>query len=165
MPSNPTRSSTRKRRLNRQGPAPLALEQRLVFDGAAGAEAVAYATADPVAADPTVDASVDPAASGGTPPATSIVFVDGQLPNARVLAGNVATGAQVIVLAPGSNALQQIQDAVAGRSDLQSIHILSHGSQGDRLLFLWHAQALVVPDLATATQQLRGGDGWPRLLN
>ncbi|WP_374245138.1 DUF4347 domain-containing protein, partial [Zoogloea sp.] len=131
MPSNPTRSSTRKRRLNRQGPAPLALEQRLVFDGAAGAEAVAYATADPVAADPTVDASVDPAASGGTPPATSIVFVDGQLPNARVLAGNVATGAQVIVLAPGSNALQQIQDAVAGRSDLQSIHILSHGSQGD----------------------------------
>ena len=59
MPSNPTRSSTGKRRLNRQGPAPLALEQRLVFDGAAGAEAVAQIAADhPATADAT-DTSAD----------------------------------------------------------------------------------------------------------
>ena len=59
------------------------------------------------------------------------MFVDGQLPNAGVLASNIASGARVIVLDPNGNALQQIQDAVAGRNDIQSIHILSHGSQGD----------------------------------
>ena len=138
MPSNPTRSSTGKRRLNRQGPAPLALEQRLVFDGAAGAEAVAQIAADhPATADATdtsadhlVPAAVAPAATDSAP-ATSIVFVDGQLPNAGVLASNIASGARVVVLDPNGNALQQIQDAVAGRNDIQSIHILSHGSQGD----------------------------------
>ena len=138
MPSNPTRSSTGKRRLNRQGPAPLALEQRLVFDGAAGAEAVAQIAADhPATADATdtsadhlVPAAVAPAATDSAP-ATSIVFIDGQLPNAGVLASNIASGARVIVLDPNGNALQQIQDAVAGRNDIQSIHILSHGSQGD----------------------------------
>ena len=138
MPSNPTRSSSGKRRLNRQGPAPLALEQRLVFDGAAGAEAVAQVTADhPVTADATTDSSVDlvPAAVGASAPdaasATSLVFVDGQLQNANVLASNIDGSARVIVLDPAGNALQQIQDAVAGRNDIQSIHILSHGNQGD----------------------------------
>ena len=63
--------------------------------------------------------------------AQSIVFVDGQLPNAGVLASNIASGAQVVILDPARDALQQMQDAVAGRQGLQSIHILSHGAKGE----------------------------------
>uniref|UniRef100_UPI0035B489A0 DUF4347 domain-containing protein n=1 Tax=Zoogloea sp. TaxID=49181 RepID=UPI0035B489A0 len=136
MPSNTTRQAAAKRRLNRQGPAPLALEQRLVFDGAAGAEAVAKVTADPVVVDATHDSSTDlaPAAvqsAATAAPAQSVVFVDGQLPNAGVLASNIANGAQVVILDPTRDALQQMQDTLAGRQGLQSIHILSHGSQGE----------------------------------
>ena len=86
-------------------------------------------------ADATTDSSADlvPAAVGASAPdaasATSLVFVDGQLQNANVLASNIDGSARVIVLDPAGNALQQIQDAVAGRNDIQSIHILSHGSR------------------------------------
>lgn len=137
MSSNSTRTPAGKRRLNRQGPAPLALEQRLVFDGAAGAEVVTQAVAvDAHPIDGTDHATPDLAPAAVLPAdssaaAQSIVFVDGQLPNAGVLASNIASGAQVVILDPTRDALQQMQDAVAGRQGLQSIHILSHGAKGE----------------------------------
>jgi hypothetical protein len=89
-----------------------------------------------VTADATTDSSADlvPAAVSASalmrhqPPASSLWTGSCRTPTCSPA---TSTAAPVIVLDPTGNALQQIQDAVAGRNDIQSIHILSHGNQGD----------------------------------
>lgn len=124
-------SAQGKRKLHRQSPRPMALEQRIMFDGAAVETVVALtaATPDTAAHDTATLPDLVPQATGATR-STEVVFVDGLLPQAGVLAANVGNGAQVITLSPGSDPLAQMREALSGRHDITAIHILSHGTSG-----------------------------------
>ncbi|MFF7709138.1 Ig-like domain-containing protein [Pseudomonas sp. NPDC007930] len=138
----------------------LALEARLMFDGAAVATAEATvanhpantaAAADAHAAAPdhqadaahTSDASHDAAlhhALTATDPGHSdapsaarqeIYFIDSSLPDRDTLAAALPVGAQVVWLNDNENGLTQIEQALQGRSGIDAIHIITHANEGD----------------------------------
>ncbi|MDN3524183.1 Ig-like domain-containing protein [Halomonas sabkhae] len=124
----------------------LALEERIMFDGAMGAEA----------ADAAVDQQDDQSRPGDSTEAESgasdagegeqlasavaapsasserseIYFVDSRVDKRDSLLVSMPEGAEVVVLDGGSGGVEQIQTALEGRSDLDAIHLLSHGEQG-----------------------------------
>jgi hypothetical protein len=138
----------------------LALESRVVFDGAVAAtSADNHALIDlavksaqavvPDAARPAEAAHAAPAAesttasretqasaatvlaaAGKSAAANTIVFIDGNVSNLRALQDAVVPGATVVVLDGSRDGVTQIAEALAGRSGLDSIQIISHGSQG-----------------------------------
>lgn len=132
------------RRLKRRAPAPMALEPRVMFDGAAvDAAAAATAAAERAAQEATRESSAAaerqnttadrPQAlldGGRSENVTEIVFIDGSLPNARELAAKSWSGAKVVILDPSKDAFQQMRDVLSGYQGLKAIHILSHGSEG-----------------------------------
>ncbi|AEG93382.1 Ig-like domain-containing protein [Ramlibacter tataouinensis] len=133
----------------------LALEPRIVFDAAAaamtadtlekstdqGAPAAQAAETEPVAdvpafhpaqgqqdaQDPDAGPSVEPApAPSGT--SREIIFVDAAVQDVQpYLHGRTA---EVVVLDASRDGMEQIAEALEGRSDITAIHILSHGSEG-----------------------------------
>ncbi len=121
------------------------LEPRMVFDGAA-ADA-ANQTADAADANTAADGQ-DHAANADVPdagdvvaalaeapqaPAESartIVFIDASVQDPDAIAAAVPEGAEVIYLDKTEDGLLQIADALAGRTDIDSIHIVSHGEAG-----------------------------------
>ncbi|HSM42889.1 MAG TPA: DUF4347 domain-containing protein, partial [Afifellaceae bacterium] len=128
----------------------IALEQRFVFD-AAGAVAAAETLADAAAqaqADQAVydasDRSSDADASAlllehevpVTGPATTdadrneIVFVDPGVADIDTLLAGISSNAEIVLLNSDSDGVEQIAAALEGRSDIDAIHILSHGSEG-----------------------------------
>ncbi len=131
----------------------LALEPRMMFDGAlvAGAAATVSHVAAIAAPDHAVDASVaadaHPAAtekSSVTPAATSaltsaaqktLVFIDESVPNYQTVAANVAPGASVILIAPDTDGIALITQTLAAEAgDVASIQIVSHATPGQLLL-------------------------------
>ena len=62
--------------------------------------------------------------------ALAIYFVDGSLADLAILISSIPEGAEVHVIDPASDGLQQMLDALSGRTGLGSIQILSHGSTG-----------------------------------
>jgi len=58
-----------------------------------------------------------------------IIFVDSAVQDHQTLT-NSADGAQVFILNENSSAIEQITQALANQSDIEAIHILSHGSPG-----------------------------------
>jgi hypothetical protein len=88
----------------------LALESRIVFDGALAA---------------TIDHSAPVAA-----PVHDVVFVDASLQNWQSLAQSAKPGAQVVLLDPSKNEMDQIAQALQGQSNVGSIQIFSHGGEG-----------------------------------
>ncbi|MGG6296551.1 putative Ig domain-containing protein, partial [Leptolyngbya sp. AN02str] len=61
---------------------------------------------------------------------SSIVFVDTSITNYQIFVDQAASDAQVVLLDPTQDALDQISVALAERVGLLSIHVVSHGSQG-----------------------------------
>jgi hypothetical protein len=62
-----------------------------------------------------------------------LIFIDASLDDAQALAEAAvrdAPGAQVVWLGAGGDAIDQIGTALAGRQDIDAIHLLSHGSDG-----------------------------------
>ncbi|MDB5863905.1 MAG: hypothetical protein JWO70_1711 [Betaproteobacteria bacterium] len=65
-----------------------------------------------------------------------LVIVDAATPDYRLLIEDIAARAdatreiEVVLLEPGGDGLRQITDALAQRSDLDALHIISHGSDG-----------------------------------
>ena len=60
----------------------------------------------------------------------SYVFIDSRVRDiARLLAG-LAPDTQVILLEPTQDGIAQITQALTGVTDLDSIHIISHGTEG-----------------------------------
>ncbi len=125
----------------RRKPSLLALEARLMFDGAAVATA---------AADLTLPAEVVES-SMAEPPALpvervqegaqallaethEIVFVDVAVTDWQVLVSGVSPEAEVIVLDPARDGLIQIAEVLQGRSNLNAVHIFSHGADGELIL-------------------------------
>ncbi|WP_330115143.1 Ig-like domain-containing protein [Pseudomonas sp. JS3066] len=124
----------------------LALEARMMFDGAVAATAVEAVEAADAA--PAADASSDQGSQAdatqhdsagenlaATPSGTSdnrqeVVFVDSNVRNYQQLVSGLKPGTEVVVLDANKDGLQQIADYLDGRSGIDAIHILSHGDVG-----------------------------------
>ncbi|WP_276574700.1 Ig-like domain-containing protein [Metapseudomonas otitidis] len=140
-------------------PLPLisALEPRMMFDGAVAATVADTAAATATAA-PTADAAHDtgardsshastpdnnhgtqdlqasPVTDGQSGVRKEIVFVDTRAPNYQELLKAVSPNAEVVLLSTNKDGVQQIADALAGRTGIDAIHIISHGDSGVLLL-------------------------------
>ncbi|WP_277344946.1 Ig-like domain-containing protein [Metapseudomonas otitidis] len=139
-------------------PLPLisALEPRMMFDGAVAAT-VADTAATTATAAPTADAAHDtgardsshasadnshgtqdlqasPVSDGQSGVRKEIVFVDTRAPNYQELLKAVSPNAEVVLLSTNKDGVQQIADALAGRTGIDAIHIISHGDSGVLLL-------------------------------
>ena len=114
----------------------MALEERIMFDGAMGAEAV-DAAVDHASDDATMptatDEGIEAAASTMVAPTSErseIYFVDSSVNDSETLISAVPDGAEVVVLDAGSDGVQQIASVLEDRTGLDAIHILSHGESG-----------------------------------
>ncbi|MCC2961179.1 DUF4347 domain-containing protein, partial [Massilia sp. IC2-278] len=142
---NPQETAARpaRRQLQRRAPAPLALEQRVMFDGAA-VDAVVRAAAG--AAPAAADAARDHASEGertlapaalAAPSARNVqaeakrevVFIEDNLPDYLKLAESARQGAEVVVLDHTQDGLQQMIAALQGR-EVDAIHLVTHGANG-----------------------------------
>ncbi|WP_334156678.1 DUF4347 domain-containing protein [Oryzomicrobium sp.] len=174
-----TAASTSQRRLARRAPAPMALEPRVMFDGAAvdtAAAAVAAAeraaqeaaakesaanaerqnqvtqtaqatqAAQATEADkavgetarsggPRLIALGDPSANGGR---REIVFVDSAVPGWQTLVSSMHAGLEIVLLDSSRDGVLQIADYLQGRTDIDAIHLVSHGESGMAVLGTAH---------------------------
>ncbi|WP_250519060.1 VCBS domain-containing protein [Caballeronia sp. ATUFL_M1_KS5A] len=126
----------------------LALEQRILFDGAAASAAdhqhhadaahagAAKASSEPV---PTQDAhtgTAAPPAPVAAPAAVApvtprnLVVVDSRVENGNELLAQTPAGTQVLVVQPGQDAISAITAALAGMGHADSVQIFSHGAAG-----------------------------------
>ncbi|MDP2678795.1 MAG: DUF4347 domain-containing protein, partial [Rhodoferax sp.] len=162
------------RRLVTHRPQLLALEPRLVFDGAAletflaadtpapndGDDATAQVTKQPATFD-TLPSAAPVVLAAGHSERKEVVFIDARVIAPVTLLPGFAD-AEVVQLQADSDGLTQIADYLAQRSDLDAIHLLSHGTQGSMLL---GNTLLDSASLASQTQQLErigsalGADG------
>ncbi|MDD1619946.1 MAG: DUF4347 domain-containing protein [Methylococcaceae bacterium] len=140
----------------------LALEPRIMFDGAAVATAV-DATADPapVALDAAAaDASkLAEAAADAAPPAvqadpapqpqrTEVVFIENSANDYQTLIDGVSPSAEVHVLDYSQDGLAQMAQILQGRSAIDALHIVSHGCVGSVGLGSLQLTAQNLPDHA-----------------
>ncbi|MFY4728081.1 DUF4347 domain-containing protein, partial [Nitrospira sp. BLG_2] len=128
----------------------LSLEPRLMFDAAAAATAAEVKTEQ--AAQEQAEAAVSTEAAGDDQtteqkesqnllqaiatynPAestTEVVFVDPTVPNCQMLVAGIGPNAEVIMLDPTRDGIEQIAESLAGRSGIDAIHLISHGSSGE----------------------------------
>ncbi|MES2248006.1 MAG: VCBS domain-containing protein [Pseudomonadota bacterium] len=63
-------------------------------------------------------------------PASEVYVVDKNVANWQQLAAAVPQGAQLILLDTGSSGVEQLRQALEGRTGLTALHILSHGTAG-----------------------------------
>jgi hypothetical protein len=114
----------------------------MLFDGAVAAtvaDAAAsnndHATADSAAKNTSTDDSSQHPSAATPPAATSdnrheVVFVDGQVGDKQQIIDGLKPGTEVVVLDSNKDGLQQIADYLKDRSDIDAIHIISHGDTG-----------------------------------
>ncbi len=119
----------------------LALEERIMFDGAAAAEVADAAVDLSVASDPSAgqgtDATEELVSAAGNIPQTArneIYFVDASVPDADVLFGQIPQSAEVVLLNADTDGVAQMASVLEGRSDVSAIHILAHGQEGQLML-------------------------------
>ena len=144
--ASPNPVAPARRALKRRSPAPLVLEQRIMFDGAAvdtaaGAKVAAeHAAADGAAAE---RAAAEKAAAAVAPPAApaavatpaeqtrhEIVFIEDNVTNLQQLVAGVRDGVEVVVLDHTRDGLQQMLDALKGHAPVDAIHLVTHGASG-----------------------------------
>ena len=61
---------------------------------------------------------------------SSIAFIDTQVPNYHSLVAGVTPGTEVVVLDGNEDAIDQITQILALRTNIDSLHIISHGTPG-----------------------------------
>ncbi|VFM96794.1 MAG: protein of unknown function (DUF4347) [Candidatus Kentron sp. G] len=130
----------------------LALEPRFMYDGAAVAAATA-ATADASASsdgandsseadqqdatqqENAQDQGQNNTEDGGSDALVSaareLAFIDSSVEDAQTLTEGLAEGVEVIELDADRDGVEAIAEELAQRSDIEAIHILSHGSSGE----------------------------------
>lgn len=129
-----------------------ALEERVLFDGAAAATALDTAQDDPgteAAAEPTAappdpvppapqpqtgDALTRAAAAMPSAQSDAVFFVDAGLVPGADLVSAIPEAAELVILEADRDGVEQIASVLQGRSGLAAIHILSHGAAGDMQL-------------------------------
>jgi len=116
---------------------PLALEPRILFDGAAAAATSDqhHATADKSATD-AHPAATEPRENAAAPAPTAprhLVVIDSRLENREALTAQLPVDTTAIVVDPGTDALNAISAALAQMAktgQVDSIQIFSHGTSG-----------------------------------
>ncbi|MBD1830008.1 DUF4347 domain-containing protein [Microcoleus vaginatus GB1-A2] len=88
----------------------------------------------------------------------AIAFLDSALPDRQTLRNGIAAGIEVITLDAARDGLEQITAALATRSNIKSIHIISHGRPASLQL---GASDLNLTNLKTYAKQLQR---WSRSL-
>ncbi len=129
--SKPTKKTAKRNRLSL-----LALESRMVFDGAIG-------VTDPHLADPShgVDitriaevavksVALEPPVVRETSTRREIAFVDSALTDLPGLLDGIGSQVEVVFIQHERDGLSQINEALTGRGSFDAIHILAHGSAG-----------------------------------
>ena len=61
---------------------------------------------------------------------TSIVFIDTRVADYQVLIDGLAPGTEYFLIDAQADGLHQIVAQLQGRTDIDALHIISHGSQG-----------------------------------
>ena len=121
----------------------IALEPRILFDGAA-----AVAVDQQNSPDSALHAPV-PAAEAAP---RTLVVIDTRIDNYQGLASHVAPGADVVLVGAGQDGLKAISDALAAGSQVASIQILSHGAPGQ---FALGNQSISADNVAILSDTLR----------
>ncbi|HMS83318.1 MAG TPA: DUF4347 domain-containing protein, partial [Nitrospira sp.] len=146
-PSKPTSTSKGLGSARSKGSL-LSLESRLMFDAAAGATA-AEVNQEQVAQEQ-AEASVSGSSSGETPVVTDsqellqaittylptesrheIVFVDPTVPDYQELLSGMDPTIEVVMLAGSQDGIEQMANAMSGRTGIDAVHIISHGGAGE----------------------------------
>ncbi|MBX3328703.1 MAG: DUF4347 domain-containing protein, partial [Nitrospira sp.] len=128
----------------------ISLEQRLMFDAAAAATASEVATEQVAQEQAEAAVSSDHHADGPSAEQTEsqglldaiatynpgesrseVVFVDPTVPNYQELLAGMDPHIEVVMLDGGSDGVQQMASALEGRTGIDAIHIISHGSAGE----------------------------------
>ena len=143
-PRRPTRPVNARPGLRRSGPRPLALEPRILYDGAvvdAAASLISSAqhavpmreaqSADHVA---TADRYVPAALEAPAPTAREIVFIDARVPDQDRVAAGARAGVQVVIVGADEDGFSVIDRTLAGRTEIAAIHVVTHGSPGEFIL-------------------------------
>ncbi|WP_081813257.1 DUF4347 domain-containing protein [Methylobacter tundripaludum] len=124
----------------------MALEPRIMFDGAAAATTAdaVVDTKPPVQDAAAIDAAkLAQAVADVVPPAvqvdpvpqrTEIVFIENNVADYQTLVNDAKPGEEVHVLDSSQDGLAQMAQILNGRSGIDAIHIVSHGSEGALLL-------------------------------
>jgi VCBS repeat-containing protein len=167
-----------RRKLARRGPRPMALEQRMMFDGAAVAAALpdlaaparpdadpADLAAAPVAYTSATDSAaptsarllegreLPTAAPQAGPAVAEILFVDVAVPGLEALRTQLRAGVELVVLDAARDPWAQMTHSVARHQDLNAVHLLAHGAPG-RLLLSGEAGLQDALDSAAAVDAL-----------
>lgn len=113
----------------------VALEQRILFDGAAAAAVDQQHHSDPSTAEAKDSSHPAPTASEAqttaAPPAQrNLVVIDARLENRDQLAANLPVGTTALVVDPGQDAVAAISNALAQLGKVDSIQVFSHGASG-----------------------------------
>lgn len=127
----------KQRQIFRPRSSTLALEPRVMFDGAAAIAVDEHLFtpqlekhADVVETRPTP--AVESTAANPSPATipTTLLVVDGRVADYQSLLSDLPGNVMVRVINPGESGLAAINSAISGHTDLQSIQIISHGSSG-----------------------------------
>ncbi|MFC5695328.1 DUF4347 domain-containing protein [Pseudomonas sp. GCM10022186] len=150
----------------------VALEPRMMFDGAVAATTAQVTDAQPAAdggdvQPSTTDSQAASETLAATPAGTAdnrqeVVFVDSQVQDYRQLVDGLKPGTEVAVLDANKDGLQQMADYLDGRSRIDAIHILSHGDIGKVQLgndWLDSGDLAARSELLNAIGQSLGADG------
>lgn len=131
--ATPAANSQSKKRsaIVRPRPLPLALEARLMFDGAAVAATVETMAAEPPSDTTQASDIVVPEALPTQPTRNEIAFVDTSVSNWSAMVASLGNTVEVVALDGTTDGLSQIANSLQGRSGLDAIHIISHGSAGN----------------------------------
>ncbi|MFI8716284.1 VCBS domain-containing protein [Stenotrophomonas sp. NPDC077464] len=120
----------------------MALEPRLMFDGAAAASTDPHHPAadaphreatQATRAEAVMRAAAESAATAPAPasaPPRDLLVIDSRLAGAELLAANANPGVQVLMIRPGEDGLQAITQALQHAGGVDSIQILTHGAPG-----------------------------------
>ncbi|WP_020680921.1 DUF4347 domain-containing protein [Marinobacterium rhizophilum] len=131
---NTTVTSGSERLSGVSSPLAMALEPRMLFDGAIAATVAetADASTQPTPVDDTsttLDSDIAPAAASSDN-RQEIVFIDTQVQDYQQLLAGLPADADVVMFGASADGLQVIADTLAGREGIDAIHILSHGDSG-----------------------------------
>src|SRR5690349_5272373 len=63
-------------------------------------------------------------------PRTEIVFIEDNVADYQSLAQQLGAGREVVILDSTGDGVHQIADALAGRTGIDALHIISHGAAG-----------------------------------
>ncbi len=172
-------SSEDVRRALKAGISYRTLESRVAFDGAATATALAVSdqqstssgdtqtAAEPAASSDAVSREASPVdalsgladalqASVASPSdrVPAIVFIDSAVENIDQIVSNIATGTEIVLLDSRSSGVEQIAGYLSGRTNVGSIHIVSHGETGMLYLGTDTLSSANMADYNTALTQI-----------